>query len=51
VNDKEIMGDIRSPRWANLLAAIVVIVLTGAGILFGVSVIAPNVLAMIGGGR
>jgi Mn2+/Fe2+ NRAMP family transporter len=51
VNDKEIMGDIRSPRWANLLAAIVVVVLTGAGILFGVSVIAPNVLAMIGGGR
>jgi Mn2+/Fe2+ NRAMP family transporter len=49
VNDKEIMGDLVSPAWANVLSAGVVFVLTAAGILFGVSVIAPNVFAMLGG--
>jgi Mn2+/Fe2+ NRAMP family transporter len=50
VNDREIMGSAVSPRWANLLATAVVVFLTGAGILFGVSVIAPNVFAALGGG-
>lgn len=50
VNDREIMGDLVSPLWANALALGVVVVLIGAGILFGVSVIAPNALAHIGGG-
>ena len=49
VNDREIMGDFTSPRWANVLAAIVVILLVGAGILYGISVIAPNLFALIGG--
>ncbi len=49
VNDKEIMGELVSPLWANVLAAGVVFVLTAAGILFGVSVIAPNLFAMLGG--
>ncbi len=49
VNDKEVVGDSVSPRWANGLAAAVVIFLTTAGILFGMSVIAPNVFAALGG--
>jgi Mn2+/Fe2+ NRAMP family transporter len=49
VNDREIMGALVSPLWANVLALGVVIVLIGAGLLFGVSVIAPNALAIIGG--
>ena len=49
VNDREIMGVLVSPRWANVLALGVVTVLIGAGLLFGVSVIAPNALAFIGG--
>ncbi len=49
VNDREIMGVLVSPRWANVLALGVVIILIGAGLLFGVSVIAPNALALIGG--
>jgi Mn2+/Fe2+ NRAMP family transporter len=49
VNDRELMGDLTSPRWANVLAAIVVVLLVGAGVLYGISVIAPNVFAMIGG--
>lgn len=49
VNDREIMGDYSSPRWANVLATIVVILLVGAGILYGLSVIAPNLFARIGG--
>ncbi|MFY9911623.1 MAG: divalent metal cation transporter [Candidatus Sulfotelmatobacter sp.] len=49
VNDKEIMGDLVSPLWANILSAGVVFVLTTAGILFGVSVVAPNVFAFLGG--
>lgn len=47
VNDKEIMGGVRSPHWANALAAAVVLLLAGAGILYGISVIAPQALAHI----
>ncbi len=49
VNDREIMGDLVSPLWANILALGVVVVLVAAGILFGVSVISPHALALIGG--
>jgi Mn2+/Fe2+ NRAMP family transporter len=49
VNDRDLMGDLTSPRWANLLATIVVVLLVGAGVLYGISVIAPNVFARIGG--
>ena len=49
VNDREIMGDLVSPLWANILALGVVVILVGAGILFGVSVVAPHALALIGG--
>lgn len=48
VNDREIMGDRVSPPWANVLALAVVIILVGAGLLYGISVISPNALAMIG---
>jgi Mn2+/Fe2+ NRAMP family transporter len=44
-NDREIMGDMVSPRWANVLTGSVVILLIGAGLLFGVSVLAPHVFA------
>ncbi len=49
VNDREIMGDLVSPLWANILALGVVVVLIAAGLLFGVSVISPRALAIIGG--
>jgi Mn2+/Fe2+ NRAMP family transporter len=49
VNDKEIMGDLVSPLWVNLLSMAVVLLLTAAGILFGISVIAPNFFAALGG--
>jgi Mn2+/Fe2+ NRAMP family transporter len=49
VNDHEIMGDLISPLWANVLATIVVIILTGAGVMFGLSILAPNVLHVFGG--
>jgi Mn2+/Fe2+ NRAMP family transporter len=49
VNDKEIMGDLVSPVWANVLATAVVFILTAAGVLFGISVIAPNMFAALGG--
>lgn len=49
VNDREIMGELVSPTWANILALGVVIILIGAGLLFGISVIAPNALALVGG--
>ena len=49
VNDREIMGDLVSPLWANILATGVVLVLTAAGILFGLSVIAPNLFSSLGG--
>jgi Mn2+/Fe2+ NRAMP family transporter len=48
-NDREVMGDLVSPRWANMLATSVVVFLTLAGILFGLSVIAPNIFAFLGG--
>jgi Mn2+/Fe2+ NRAMP family transporter len=48
VNDREIMGELVSPPWANVLALAVVVILIAAGLLFGVSVITPNALAMIG---
>src|SRR6202051_2386626 len=49
VNDKEIMGDLVSPWWANALATAVVFILTAAGVLFGISIIAPNIFAALGG--
>ena len=49
VNDRELMGDLVSPRWVNALATAVVILLTSAGVLFGISVIAPKVLGVFGG--
>ncbi|HZZ15450.1 MAG TPA: divalent metal cation transporter [Candidatus Sulfotelmatobacter sp.] len=49
VNDREIMGDLVSPWWANGLSAAVVFVLTAAGVLFGISIIAPNLFAALGG--
>jgi Mn2+/Fe2+ NRAMP family transporter len=49
VNDREIMGELISPPWANVMALGVVIILIGAGLLFGISVIAPNALALVGG--
>ena len=49
VNDKEIMGGVKSPGWANLLALSVVLLLTAAGVLYGLSVVAPQVFAWIGG--
>jgi Mn2+/Fe2+ NRAMP family transporter len=48
-NDRELMGESTSPRWANIMAATVVIVLTATGVLFGISVIAPNLFAVLGG--
>jgi len=48
VNDREIMGDLVSPLWANILALAVVIILVAAGILFGVSVVTPRALALFG---
>ena len=47
VNDREIMGDQTSPLWANVLAAMVVVLLVGAGILYGISVVAPNLFALL----
>jgi Mn2+/Fe2+ NRAMP family transporter len=49
VNDKEIMGDLVSPWWANILSAAVVLALTAAGVLFGISIIAPHLFAALGG--
>jgi Mn2+/Fe2+ NRAMP family transporter len=49
VNDREIMGDLVSPLWANVLALGVVVMLIAAGLLFGVSVVAPRALSLIGG--
>lgn len=50
VNDKQIMGEVPSPRWANALAALVVLLLTAAGILYGLSIVAPNLLAHLAPG-
>ena len=49
VNDKEIMGDLVNPRWANILSAGVVFILAAAGVLFGISIIAPSIFAALGG--
>lgn len=49
VNDRDLMGEVASPRWANVLAGAVVIFLTGAGVLFGISVVTPHLFAMLGG--
>jgi Mn2+/Fe2+ NRAMP family transporter len=49
VNDKEIMGDLVSPVWANVLSTAVVFILTAAGVLFGISIIAPSIFATLGG--
>jgi Mn2+/Fe2+ NRAMP family transporter len=49
VNDKEIMGDLVSPPWANIFSTGVVLLLTVAGVLFGISVIAPGLFAALGG--
>jgi Mn2+/Fe2+ NRAMP family transporter len=49
VNDREIMGDLISPLWANALALAVVVILVAAGLLFGISVVAPHALSLIGG--
>jgi len=49
VNDRELMGDVVSPLWANVLATAVVVFLTSAGVLFGISVVAPNLFAALGG--
>lgn len=47
VNDRELMGDVVSPRWMNLITTAVVVFLTAAGVLFGVSVIAPRLFASL----
>ncbi len=39
----------RTEAHSDLLATAVVVVLTGAGVLFGISVVAPNLLAAFGG--
>ena len=49
VNDKELMGDLVSPRWANALASCVVVLLTAAGVLFGISVVSPRWFEFLGG--
>lgn len=49
VNDRELMGNVVSPRWTNALATAVVVFLTAAGVLFGISVVAPNLFAALGG--
>jgi Mn2+/Fe2+ NRAMP family transporter len=48
VNDKEIMEGVKSPAWMNALAAAVVVLLTSAGVLYGISVVAPNAFAWLG---
>jgi hypothetical protein len=42
-------SDLVSPPWANVLASGVVFILTAAGVLFGLSVLAPNIFAALGG--
>lgn len=49
VNDRQIMGEMVSPLWANILATAIVVALTLAGVLFGVSVIAPKFFASLAG--
>jgi Mn2+/Fe2+ NRAMP family transporter len=49
VNDKELMGDFVSPPWVNMLSIAVVFILTAAGILFGISILAPYLFTILGG--
>lgn len=49
VNDREIMGDLVSPIWANALATAVVVLLVAAGVLFGISVVAPGLFSTLTG--
>jgi Mn2+/Fe2+ NRAMP family transporter len=49
VNDEEIMGDLVNPWWANVLSTGVVFILAAAGVLFGISIIAPNIFTALGG--
>ncbi|HKD13332.1 MAG TPA: divalent metal cation transporter [Candidatus Angelobacter sp.] len=46
-NDRDIMGDLVSPRWTNMLATGVVVLLTGAGLLYGISIVAPTAFAWL----
>lgn len=46
-NDKEVMGDLVTPRPVNFLAGAVVVILISAGFLFGTSVIAPGAFAAL----
>ncbi len=46
-NDREVMGDLVTPRAVNVLATAVVVLLVAAGVLFGISVIAPRVFAAL----
>lgn len=48
VNDKEIMGSTPSSTLANVLTTLIVILLAGAGILYGISIIMPNAFTWIG---
>jgi len=49
VNEKELMAEMVSPRWANAIATAVVVFLTASGVLFGISVVAPKLFATLGG--
>jgi len=49
VNDKEVVGDLVNPLWANILSTGVVLLLTTAGVLFGISILSPNIFAALGG--
>jgi Mn2+/Fe2+ NRAMP family transporter len=46
-NDREVMGDLVTPRHVNVLATAVVILLVSAGVLYGISVIAPVAFARL----
>ncbi|MBV8205152.1 MAG: divalent metal cation transporter [Acidobacteria bacterium] len=49
VNDRELMGSFTSSRWANMLAGTVVVLLTATGVLFGISVLAPQAFHALAG--
>jgi Mn2+/Fe2+ NRAMP family transporter len=48
-NDREVVGDLVTPRAVNVLATGVVVLLVAAGVLFGLSVIAPQAFARLAG--
>ena len=48
-NDREIMGDLVSPRWVNVMTTGIVVLLTTAGLLFGVSVLWPRAFTALMG--